>query len=107
MEGKEEMIDFAWITSSMGESPAVGDVSARLFAMGVILYELFSGEKMPPMGNMLTSNATSVEHIDLAGDIESSDDNYRRPQKKSQQQATHTGDMASNCIAALERKGLP
>ena len=63
---------------------------------------------MPLMGNMPTSsNATSVEHIDLAGDTESNNDNYRRPHKKSQQQATHTGDMASNCMAVLEGKGLP
>jgi predicted ATPase len=75
--------------------------------MGLILYELFSGEKMPLMEDVPTSNATSVEHIDLTADTESNDDNYRRPHKKSQQQATHTGDMVSDCMALLERNGLP
>ena len=53
--------------SSLGERPAVGDVLARLFARGFYFYELFSAE-MPHMGNMSTSNAMSVEHIDLAND---------------------------------------
>ena len=53
----------------------MGGISSRLFAMGVILYELFSVE-MPPMGNMLTSNASFSEQLDLTADTESNDDNY-------------------------------
>ena len=93
--GRRDTIDFAWIMSSLGERPAVGSVSARLFAMGLILYELFSAEEKPPMEDMPSSNARFCRNsIDLTADKESNNDMTTvRPHKKSQQQATHTSGI--------------
>ena len=108
-----ERIDFAWIMSrsnSLDESSSVmGSVSARLFAMGFIMYELFSAEKQL-MEDVTMSKPTSVEHIDLANEAEdnvNSNDYGRRPRKKSQQQATLAGDKVSEGECVLERKGVP
>ena len=60
VEGKEEMIDFAWIIrSSLDESLAVRTISGRLFAIGVILYKLFSAEQSL-MKDMPSLNAMNI-----------------------------------------------
>ena len=88
------MIEFAQIMSNSGESSSVETVSARMFAIGTILYELFSTEK-PPMDYLPTSNARFVTDIDLTDETES---NNERPQKKAQKHATQTGDQVSNFL---------
>ena len=110
--GGNEAVELVWMSSPAGENPIAGTVSARLFAMGMILYELFSGERMPLMADvpMLSASSKSMGGIALTSDNESScssGSNHHRPQKRYQTHMAPAGDMLSNCIANLEWKGLP
>jgi hypothetical protein len=70
-----ETIEDVWITtSSMGDKTDVGEgVMPRLFALGVILYELFAGREEPPLSeddlptvdDASSSNMLSLNLIDL------------------------------------------
>lgn len=48
-----EVIEYAWIISCLGDNPVGGEVSSRLFALGLILYELFAGEDLSSLDDTL------------------------------------------------------
>jgi len=92
-----------------------GSTQSQLFAVGLILYELFSTEEplvlvedIPPF------TSTSVRGINLNDmpvihrpPITISEDDDQRPQKKRSHHHAQIGDKVSTCIAKLEDKGLP
>jgi len=106
------IIDSVWIMRSPNDSDidnpsSTGcNMQSRLFAVGLILYELFSTEE--PLLNddihVSLNASTSVSGINL--DDSSSTSDYR-PQKRTYQSSSQTGDKVDTCVAKLERKGLP
>jgi len=100
---QKETIHLVWIMRSPDDDPSVGSMLSRLFAVGLILYELFSTEE-PLLEDIPTSiTSASVQDIDL----DSAPENDQRPQKRSHHPSSQTGDKVSTCIAKLEDKGLP
>jgi len=96
-----------------------GSVQSKLFAVGLILYELFSTEEplagdLPPRSNTYASvqgidlDSTTYDELPVLHHpplpiVTSSD---QRPQKRTYQ-SSQTGDKVDTCIAKLEGKGLP
>jgi len=89
-----------------------GSTQSRLFAVGLILYELFSTEE-PLVEDIPPFTSASVRGINL-NDMPrvihrppiTTSENDQRPLKRSHHRA-QTGDKVSTCIAKLEDKGLP
>lgn len=99
----QEVVEHVWITSCVGEDSRV---TSRLFALGVVLYELFSPdsplqEDMPTFD--ATSNSLSMNSINL---YNKSNGNHR-PSKRSQRQLSISEGNISQCTARLESKGAP
>ena len=90
---QQECIENVSIMTSKGENLDTGTVMARLYAMGNVLYELFTGDE-----------SFSSFADDAAVEIDESDNH--RP-KKSRGRSTYSGDRSSNLIARLESKGFP
>jgi len=103
--------DFVWIMNSSSEdgNSDIGTVQSRLFAVGLILYELFSADQeqlIEDMPSLLSNTALpSVQGIDLNTSESKQHPNTTRPQKRLS--TTGEGDKISSCIAKLEGKGAP
>jgi len=102
---QEETIHLVWIMRSPDDDPSVGSMMSRLFAVGLILYELFSTEEplledMPPSSNTATESLQGIDLNDIT-------ENDQRPQKRSHHLSSQTGDEIYTSIAKLEDKGLP
>jgi len=90
-----------------------GSMQSRLFAVGLILYELFSTEE-PLVEDIPPFTSASVRGINLNDmpvihrpPITTTSENDIQPQKKRSHHPSQTGDKVSTCIAKLEDKGLP
>ena len=56
----DEMIDFVWVMSFVGDNLETGTVMSRLFAMGKVMYELFSTNEQVVMHNRKRTIVLSV-----------------------------------------------
>jgi len=90
-----------------------GSTQSRLFAVGLILYELFSTEE-PLVEDIPPFTSASVRGINLNDmpvihrpPITTTSENDIQPQKKRSHHPSQTGDKVSTCITKLEDKGLP
>merc|ERR1719253_1529482 len=83
--------------SCVGDNPDAGGAMSRLFALGLILYELFTGEDAPAND---TSNLMSLHSISLNNNEKC---NYR-PRKKSQR--SEVSPMLQ-CLVKLNLTGTP
>jgi len=97
----EEAIDHVIIMSLIGDNPEAGGTVERLFALGLVLYELFSGGEGPPAEDGPSSGDAPLflNSIDLNGDDARSD----RPRKKSHR----SEDWRSECVSDIRRAGVP
>jgi len=96
----------------------------RLFCLGVIMYEIFSGgdevqaplnEGVDPLPHHSDALKLSINSADL--NVDNDESNCRnqtnhnihqsRPMKKSQRQTSTTKDMHECCVANLESLGIP
>ena len=98
-ETHHEVIEYVWLMSSIEESSDTGTVMARLFAMGNILYKLFSGEEANQ------AEGLDAEGIALYGEEEN--DNHEQKKRPSQGQLANSSDRTSNCIGRLALQGVP
>jgi hypothetical protein len=107
------MPDFVWIMNSSKDGNSdIGTVQSRLFAVGVILYELFSAEEplledMPSFTNSPSSFAQGID-LNTNTNVPSESKHHpdaNRPQKRLS--IAGEGDKISSCIAKLEGKGAP
>ena len=87
--GKEGGQSISVLMNSFGESSAVGALLDRLYALGVILYEIFSGEKL---------KGDDTSEIALAAETEAGNS---KPRKRLSLTTLPT------YMATLEGKGLP
>ena len=100
-EEQQTVIEHVWISSSMGENPNTGTVMARLYAVGNVLYELFSGEEFTlSLADYLSTHNASGEFINLGKDDDN--DNHQRKRRP-----TYSKDISSSCISRLASKGVP
>ena len=104
-EDKEDEIDFVWVMSIVGDGTATGTVMSRLFAVGKVLFALFSNnssmldDDSPPFQVM-----ASIDSISLGDDTE----NDNRTCKKSYRPKGQAHDSKnSEYIADLETNGVP
>jgi len=106
--------DFVWIMNSSSEdgNSDIGTIQSRLFAVGLILYELFSADQeqlIEDMPSFTNTASPSVQGIDINTDAPPSESkqhpNANRPQKRLS--TTGEGDKISSCIAKLKGKGAP
>ena len=100
-EAQQETVEYVWIMSSMGENPATGTVSARLYAMGKILYELFAGDE----STLPSHDDTTVGCIDLMN--EDGKNNHQQQRQRSSWQSTYSEGTPSNYIDRLATEGVP
>ncbi len=112
-EEQDETINFVWVMSFVGDDLATtGTVMSRLFALGKVLYELFSTNDEPMwqeqdrISACQNGNIVSMSSMNLRGyDEDSSND---RPPKRSQRRSAHsTDDNISNLVSRLESMGIP
>ena len=102
-EVHDEMIEFVWVMSFVGDNPATGTVMSRLFAMGKVLYELLSSNE--PRTQEVDSISV-MNSLNLGGNDEDSIDH--RPQKRSHRRSAHPADdNISNLIDRLESMDVP
>ncbi len=99
LDEAEEIIEFVWVMSFVGDNSATGEVMARLYAMGKVFYELFSTrlkmkDSTPAMISMSSMNLSDVRSV-------------HRSQKKTHWRSVHSDDEVSNCIANLASAGVP
>jgi len=102
------MPDFVWIMNSETGISDIGTVQSRLFAVGLILYELFSADQeqlIEDMPSLLNAPSSFAQGIDLNTSESKQHPDTTRPQKRLS--TTGEGDKISNCIAKLEGKGAP
>ena len=106
------MPDFAWIMNSSEDGNSdIGTVQSRLFAVGVILYELFSADQEQLIEDMpsLLSNTASpsfTQGIDLNTNVPLESKHHpgtTRPQKRLS--IVGGGDKISSCIAQARGEG--
>lgn len=94
----DEIIEFVWVMSFVGDESTTGDVMARLFAVGKVLYELFSTRAMEDnVHNIHTSFMSSLQLSDEA--------EMDQPRKKAHWRSAKSDDDVS--IASLESFGVP
>jgi hypothetical protein len=98
----QETIEFVWVMSIFGDESATGTVMARLFAVGKVLYELFS-TIAPMVDDELSFQMASMDFINLGNEVE----NGYRAQKKKHWRSTHADDTNLNYVARLESMGIP
>ena len=102
-EAHDEMIEFVWVMSFVGEKSATGTVMSRLFAMGRLLYEILSSHE--PQTQEVDS-ISFMNSVNLGGIDEDGRDH--RPQKRSYRRSAHPADDdISNLITRLESMGVP
>jgi len=105
--GSDEMevvIEHVWIMSIDGDDSATGAVSERLFAMGKVLYYLFSMGVPMVNGHARATLKTSLSSINLSSEAER-DDN--QAQKKHHWREVQADDTIFNYLAKLESNGVP
>lgn len=100
-KGREEVIEYACIMSCIGDDPLVGHTASRLHALGVVLYELFTGEEPFDGAPLLDAATLTSIHLNGGSGIDES-----RPQKTPRQLVLSTGDMISSCMTRMESVGL-
>ena len=103
--GETKIIEFVWIMSIIAEDSVKGDVMARLFAMGKVLFYLFSAGEVPMLedGTPASLN-TSLDFINLSAEA---DRDYSHAQKKNHRRSANTDYEISDCVALLESTGVP
>ena len=99
-----EIVVNVWIMSSMGEDSATGTVKERLYAVGIVLYALFTGDV-----STLSFENSCMLFCDECNDPSKEDENDNEQQgRRSSRRASQSSlDGSSNCIARLESKGFP
>ncbi len=106
-ESNEELetIEFVWVMSFVGDDPVTGTVMSRLFAVGAILCELFSGKEFRmDEDDIVPSQILSMESISFNNEAV----NDNRNQKKMRWRSTqHADEGISASVARLESNGLP
>ena len=116
--------DFSTEDCSTEDCSDTGGVMNKLFCLGVIMYEIFSGgdevqtplnEEVDPLLHHLDILKLSINSADLNDDNDESNCQNQtknnihqsRPRKKSQRQTSTTKDMHECCVANLESLGIP
>lgn len=107
LDAAQEVIKFVWVMRSTGDDLAIGVVTERLFAMGKILFELFS-TRVPvieadvvsfnPSFNLIPEEITSLR--------QGTEHDYS-DQKKRRLRSAHADETMSNIIAILESNRAP
>ena len=98
-----ENIEFVWVMSIVGDESAIGTVMARLFAVGKVLYELFSTKYTSKEYDLPTFPMTSMDSINLFNEA----DNGRNTQNNRRWHRGQAGNQNSTYIARLESTGVP
>jgi hypothetical protein len=99
-----ETIEFVWIMSIVGDRSATGTVMTRLFAVGKVLYELFSTNAPMLDDDTPASHMVSMDSINLC-DVAEHDYHSR---KKSHWRTTQNEDNEnSEYVADLTTNGVP
>ena len=99
-----ETIEFVWIMSIVGDRSATGTVMSRLFAVGKVLYELFSTNAPMLDDDTPASHMVSMDSINLC-DVAEHDYHSR---KKSHWRTTQNEDNEnSEYVADLTTNGVP
>ena len=99
-----EMIEFVWVMSFVGDDSATGTVMARLFAVGAVLYELFSMNAVI-MDDDVPANQIALFdsiNINIEAEVE-----YPSQKKTRWWSKYHDDNKISNCFADLESNGIP
>ena len=99
----QDVIEYVWIMSSIGDNPDTGTVKTRLFALGYVLYKLFAGDETDSSLDGMLAHDDTVEYNNIPTQEEN---DYHRPKKRSQMYS-EDGSSNCNCIARLQAKGLP
>ncbi|KAL7538621.1 hypothetical protein ACHAXR_008700 [Thalassiosira sp. AJA248-18] len=100
----EEVIDYAFIMSNVGDDPAFSGTMSRLFALGLLLYELFSGEEPPLEEGLLNADEIYANFISANSlCINSKTDSNYQPRTKTQRYRSGFTD----CIAGLKCLDTP
>ncbi len=98
-------IEYVWIMSNIADDTTPGDVMSRLFAVGKVLYYLFSAGITPMVEyDTPASQKASMDSINLNSEAEI---DYSRAKKKNHLRAAHADDEVSNRVAMLESIGVP
>jgi hypothetical protein len=99
-----EVIEHVWIMSIDGDDSATGTVSERLFALGRVLYYLFSMGVPMVNGHAPATLKTSLSSINISNEAER-DDN--QAQKKHHWREVQADDTIFNYLDKLESNGVP
>ncbi|KAL7546242.1 hypothetical protein ACHAWF_009576 [Thalassiosira exigua] len=104
-----EIIEFAFMMSLGQDFVNDGGLVRHLFALGVILYQLFAGEDsltgqdLPSFDE--SSSLLSMNQMDLK--LTGKSDDASRPWKRSHGPASQPKNGMSDCILRLESTGVP
>ena len=102
----EEIIEFAWVMTFVGDDSATGTIMSRLFAVGRVLYELLSTEELTQQEDISVShsNLLSMTSINLGNEDESDQRSLKKPHRRTGQ---HSYDNISDLVANLQSCGVP
>ena len=101
----QDIIEYVWVMSIVGDNPGVGDIMQRVFAAGKVLYYLFSAGVVPVIEDGTpVSQGASINFIELSDDAER---NSSHTQKKKHWREDQSDDMIFNCVVRLESIGVP
>ena len=99
-----ENIEFVWVMSFVGDDSAAGSVMARLFAVGNILYELFSTAELIAEDDLTSFQMASLDSINISNDDESELASRKKNNWRSAHR--HADNWISIYIAVLESTGV-
>lgn len=102
----EKVIEFVWVMSFVGDDSATGDIMERLFALGKVLFELFSTKELIMDSNTTDlPNMVSMHSIALSNDSVTVDPRSKKKSYWRSDKANHK--IFSDSISILEANGVP
>jgi hypothetical protein len=97
-----EIIEFVWVMSFVGDDSATGTVMSRLYAVGIVFYELFSMSVIEHSN--VTNHIASIDSISLGNEAEIKSNHHQHKKLHCQ---SHVADRNFNCISKLLSNGVP
>lgn len=99
------IIEYVWIMSIIGDDSATGGILERLFAVGHILYYLFSAGVVPMIDDITTAyQKASMNSINLSNEDAR---HNSHAQKKHHPREAQADKRICDCVESLESTGIP